>query len=151
MSDAMQPCLVASCARCLVTDGGRVCAQCTPPNVLLNGTCLPACPTTHTITSLNASLSRSCVPNLCAGPCRATSCFPTSTGCTTCRHGRYLLGGLCHNSCPAGWAPANAASWFHRRCVQPTAANCKYIFSNCHMCSANVCLECFHAALYSHT
>eukprot|EP00047_Mylnosiga_fluctuans_P007031 m.250673 g.250673 ORF g.250673 m.250673 type:complete len:243 (+) comp16839_c0_seq1:184-912(+) len=144
---------IFACARastCVVANCGLVqcpstCLRCNPPYLTYNGACITAdaCPSSHSPTSSDPTLPRACAPNLCHAPA------PASSVCTSCRNGKYLLNGLCLNSCPTGYSGTFNSSQFFRRCeIKATpAAVCVAGKSNCQQCaSSTACAMCKNTA-----
>jgi hypothetical protein len=83
----------SNCQTC-VLPGSSVCTSCTPPLLLLDGTCVGACPTVGVY-----STGTACVA--CATSCRTCN-GATANACTSCRPGRSLdpSTGACVVTCP---------------------------------------------------
>ena len=136
-------CTVSDCKRCL-SGSTSVCAGCKPPTILFQGSCVQQCPFTHTASSVNASKTRQCNPNMCALNCTSgPSCVPRSNSCTACKGLRYLHQGLCLNECPSSFVAFNLTT-FRRQCLARVPANCRKLIPNCLTCNSDTtgCTMC---------
>lgn len=92
-----QICNISNCVLCVTTTSNQIqCSSCSNTTFLYNQQCYTACP------SGTAPSSNTCVP--CAQNC--INCSSSST-CTKCTTGYYLLNGQCVANCGSGYYTLN--------------------------------------------
>eukprot|EP00037_Helgoeca_nana_P030437 m.375995 g.375995 ORF g.375995 m.375995 type:complete len:414 (+) comp28189_c0_seq2:112-1353(+) len=120
------------------------CVQCRNSQYLLNGTCHPDCPEPYETVG-TGTFNRECRMFECTDredSCH--SCVRDRSSCDFCRESKYLLNGVCVDSCPAGY-DSEGSGLYRRQCVPlPAPGYCGAYEHNCLTCNAEstMCTRC---------